>query len=363
METSDTTKKPDALGSVAANDLIAVRDFLAQRGLIIGKFMPLTTGHCHLIETALAQVRQLTILLGSLPDEPIAGHLRWNWLRDTFPQAKVFHCPEIVPQYPHQHPDFWSIWRELIGRYCGATDVVFSSETYGDRLAQELNARHVCVDLERQSVPISATQVRQNPLQNWSFIAPAARPYFVRRVLIYGPESTGKSTLSRQLAAHYDTGFVPEMARPLLEAKNNICEETDIPAIVVAQLAAEENAAREANKVLFCDTDVTTTTIYARHFFGHCPSWVQRIADERRYDLTLFTDIDLPWQDDPQRDPRHAEVIFRHEFRERFRRELESRRIPYVTILGVGEARLQNAIRAVDAFLNEEMGRRISSRG
>jgi HTH-type transcriptional repressor of NAD biosynthesis genes len=69
--------------------------------------MPLTAGHCRLIDTALAQVEHLTILVCTLPTEPIDGHLRWRWVRDTYPQCRVLHVTEELPSYPHEHPDFW----------------------------------------------------------------------------------------------------------------------------------------------------------------------------------------------------------------------------------------------------------------
>ena len=244
---------------------------LPSRGLVIGKFLPLTTGHCFLIESARAQCEQLTVLLGSLSNEPIPGHLRFNWLRDTFPTrdfptVRCVHAAEDVPQFPHEHPDFWNIWRDLIARHAGPVDVVFSSEDYGNKLAQVLAARHVMIDRERINVPISARKVLLAPLENWQFLPPAVRAYYARRVLIFGPESTGKSTLAAQLAAHFGTNWVPEWARVMLEARDNICLESDIPAIVSGQMRSEEQAARDCNQLLFCDTDVVTTTIYARHF-------------------------------------------------------------------------------------------------
>ena len=158
--------------------------------------------------------------------------------------------------------------------------------------------------------------------------------------------------MAAQLASHFATNWVPEWARVMLEARDNICLESDIPAIVTGQMRSEEDAARACNKWLFCDTDVVTTTIYARHFYGDCASWVQRLADERigRYDLILFCDIDLPWQSDPQRDVRHAQDEFRRYFRDLFLAELLSRRLNFHVVRGQGAARLRNAIEIVEKF-------------
>ena len=139
----------------------------------------------------------------------------------------------------------------------------------------------------------------------------------------------------------------------MLEARDNICRESDIPEIVNGQMRSEEQAARDCNRLLFCDTDVVTTTIYAHYFYGDCAPWVQRLADERigRYDLILFCDIDLPWQDDPQRDIRHAQDDFRRYFRDLFMNELLSRRLPFHVVRGQGNVRLKNAIEIVEREL------------
>ncbi len=330
-----------------------------EHGLIIGKFLPLTTGHLFLINSAIERCQRLTVLLQSLSRDEILGHLRFNWLRDSFPQRdfpklSLIHAAEDVPQFPHEHEDFWSIWRELIQRHAGPCDAVFSSEDYGDKLAQVLGARHILIDRERKAVPISATRVRQSPLCEWEFIAPQARPYFCKRVLIFGPESTGKTTLVAQLAARFGTSWVAEWAREMIAGRDNVVEESDIAAIVQGQMQREEEAALRCNRVLFCDTDVATTTVYARHFYGRCEAWVQRLADERihRYDLVLFCETDIPWQHDPQRDARHARPEFRRYFRDLFEAELKSRRLKYEIVSGSGEQRMHNAARFVDSMLS-----------
>jgi NadR type nicotinamide-nucleotide adenylyltransferase len=157
-------------------------------GLILGKFMPLTMGHCHLIESGLRTADTLTVLVCSLTREPIDGRLRYEWVRDTFPAARVVHVTDEVPSYPHEHPDFWAIWRALIARYAPPVDLVFTSERYGDQLAAELGARHVLVDLDRRTVPISATQVRADPLAHWEYIPERVRPYFLAQLRSQGDE-------------------------------------------------------------------------------------------------------------------------------------------------------------------------------
>jgi NadR type nicotinamide-nucleotide adenylyltransferase len=126
----------------------------------------------------------------------------------------------------------------------------------------------------------------------------------VKRISIFGPESTGKTTLATRLAAHFETVAVPEYARTLLEARHlqeNQIDEATIEQIARGQIASEEALARTANRYLFCDTDILTTTVWSEELLGRCPAWITSQARRRRYDLTLLTDVDTPWVADPVR--------------------------------------------------------------
>jgi NadR type nicotinamide-nucleotide adenylyltransferase len=317
-------------------------------GLIIGKFLPPHLGHQYLLDFARAYVRRLTVLVCSLAREPIPGEVRHRWVCEMCPGADVLHVADENPSEPHEHPDFWHIWTESVRRRLPAgPDVVFTSEGYGDELAARLGARHVIVDRARELVPVSGTQMREAPLRHWRFLPPCVRPYFVRRVVVFGPESTGKTTLCRDLAAHYGTAWVSEYARGMLDHKGAACEPADIPRIALGHAAAEDALARQADRVLFLDTDLLITTMYGDLYYGDCPGWVRRVADERRYDLYLVPDVDVPWVADPQRDLPHR----REEVRDRCLRLLTERGRPYVLLRGSWRERFELACRAVDALL------------
>ena len=186
-------------------------------GMILGKFMPVHKGHQHLIDFARRQVEHLTILVGSLSSEPIPGHLRYQWVQELYPDVTVVHCTDENPQYPHEHPDFWAIWVRSIRKFLPVgPDAIFSSEEYGEELARHLGAVHIPCDLSRSAVPVSATQIREDPYASWRYIPEPVRPYSAKRVVVYGPESTGKTTLAARLAEHYRTVWVPEYARSYL---------------------------------------------------------------------------------------------------------------------------------------------------
>ena len=195
------------------------------------------------------------------------------------PRARVLHLTDENPQYPHEHPDFWQIWHDSIRRLVPeGPDYVFASEDYGFKLAEVLGASYIPVDHGRELVPISGTELRTAPLKNWKYLPPCVRPYFVRRVCIVGSESTGKSILAQRLARHFHTVHVSEYARGLISLRGDQVDREVFPLIARGHAASEQALARQAFKVLFCDTDLIITTIWSEVFFQDCPPMDQGLG-------------------------------------------------------------------------------------
>lgn len=319
--------------------------------MMLGKFLPPHLGHCYLADFARHYCDELTILVCTLEREPIPGSLRFEWMRRIFPDCRVIHITDDVPQTPDEHPEFWPIWRALVlGAMPDGVDYVFASEDYGFKLAEVLDAEYIPVDHAREMTPISGTKVREEPMKYWDFIPREVQPYFLRRVCIFGPESSGKSTLARDLAQYFHTQYVHEYARPLLDFKDGRCDWEDIERIARGQAAAEDALAGRANRVLFCDTDPLLTTIWSDVFFGKCPEWVTLEAARRQYDLYLLLDVDVPWVDDGQR--YFPDELKRREFFKRCERELIRRERPFVRISGDWNERFKRAVNAVENLIN-----------
>lgn len=324
-------------------------------GMILGKFMPPHLGHVYLCEFARRYVDDLAVAVCSIRREPIPGELRFRWMRELFPFDHVVHLTDELPQEPKEHPDFWRLWHDALTRVLPfRPQFVFASEDYGWKLAEVLGATFVPVDKARGVVPCSGTKVRTDPMGHWPYIPRCARPYFARRVCVFGPESTGKSTLAARLGGHFRTAVVPEYARTLLETQDGRIDAADIPRIARGQMASEDALARDADRVLVCDTDVLATTIWSDVLFGGCPADVRAAADRRAADLYLLTDVDVPWVADPVRylpDDRRP-------FFDRCRRELDARGRPYVVLRGDWDRRFADAVAAVERVLAAPPGPR-----
>lgn len=268
------------------------------RGMVLGKFLPPHAGHVHLCQAALRMCDELTIVVGTLAREPIAGALRVAWMRELVPGARVVHLADELPQHPDEHPDFWALWRASLRPLVGDVARVFASDAYGARLAAELGATWIPIDPRRETFAISGTLVRADPFAHWALIPRCVRAYYTRRVSVFGPESTGKSTLTAALAGAFETIYVPELARAYLESRGGVLARGDMDVIGAGQAAIEDAAAGDANKLLFCDTDPLATVVWSETLYGAASPELRASAHARRYDLTLLCDVDLPWERD-----------------------------------------------------------------
>jgi NadR type nicotinamide-nucleotide adenylyltransferase len=173
----------------------------------------------------------------------------------------------------------------------------------------------------------------------------------MKRIVVIGPESTGKSTLSEQLAEHYNTLWVPEYARQYIEALSRPYEEQDLLTIAEGQLSLEDERAALANKLLVCDTDLHVIKVWSEHRFRSCDPLILAYIAARKYDLYLLTYIDIPWEEDPQRE--HPEPQMREYFYNLYRELVINTGVPWVEIRGTQEERLQTAVQAIDSVLKE----------
>ena len=276
-------------------------------GVVFGKIMPPTKGHMFLISSALQHCEKVTVVVCSVSGEPIPGELRFRWVKDIYKDNKrvnVVHCSEELPQYPEEDKiSFWDLWADVIRRYTPEDiDCLFTSEEYGLPFSKRLGTDHYLVDLDRKSYPVSGTAVRNNPFGNWDNLPDVVKPYFIKRIAIVGPESVGKSTLTKNLAFHFHTAFVPEYGRFVYEnaEQNGLkLEVKDFPLISKGRQQLEDWLLKTSNKIIITDTEDICTNIYSQLY---CPDrchevydWFrEKIENGRKYDLYILLKPDVP---------------------------------------------------------------------
>ena len=178
------------------------------------------------------------------------------------------------------------------------------------------------------------------------------QPTDLVKVVVFGPESTGKTTLARDLATHYQTQWVPEYAREYLQDKwdreQRTCQPEDLLPIAIGQMHLENTLSERADRLLICDTDLLETKVYSEaYYLGYCDPLLEKYALENQYDLYLLTGIDVPWEADDLRDkPGEREAMFAY-----FKAALEAHNRRFVILKGSRKVRLQTAIRHIDPLL------------
>ena len=170
----------------------------------------------------------------------------------------------------------------------------------------------------------------------------------IKKVVVIGPESTGKSTLSRQLADTFETLWVPENARDYLLQLDRPYAEDDLVIIAKGQVASEDELAVKANKLLICDTDLNVIKVWSEHKYHRCNKYIYDQIKNRKYDLYLLTGIDMPWESDPLRE--HPDAVMRQHFYNTYHDIVKLSAIPWVAINGDRNQRLAAAIDAIIAM-------------
>jgi len=177
------------------------------------------------------------------------------------------------------------------------------------------------------------------------------------KVAVIGPESTGKSTLCEQLAAHYGSGWVPEYARDYLHQHGTQYTYDDLLLIAREQVALEDKhqplaAVNDPRKLLFIDTDLYVMKVWCEFVFDRCHTWILDNIAQRKYDLYLLCDTDLPWIQDELRE--YPDLERRRQLYCIYKDMMINQPTPWVNISGDYEQRLQTAVEAVDKLLAQQ---------
>ena len=181
------------------------------------------------------------------------------------------------------------------------------------------------------------------------------KPSTCLRIVLFGPESTGKTTLAKQLAEHFNTLWVPEYMREYLQQKwdteGEKCTVDDLIPIAEGQMLVENETAKLVNELLICDTNLLEISVYSQYYYnGFCPEQIKKYAKENTYDLYFLTSVDVPWEIDDLRDsPDERQKMFRT-----FETQLKDYHLQYEILIGSEVERFESAVKIIIELLKEK---------
>jgi HTH-type transcriptional repressor of NAD biosynthesis genes len=316
---------------------------MTTRGLTLGKFAPLHKGHQFLIETALAEMDEVIVMVYDCPETtavPLA--VRADWIRQLYPTVQVIEAwdgpTEIgdTPEIKQAHETY--VLRQLQGL---TITHFYSREFYGEHMSAALGAVNRLVDwtsasswANRTAVPISATQVRAAPYQHRPFLDPVVYRDLITHVVFLGAPSTGKTTLAKTLASQHSTVWMPEYGRDYWETHqvNRRLSLAQLEEIAVGHLDREEARLSQAHRYLFTDTNALTTYRFSLYYHGSASPKLVQLADRcaARYDLVFLCEPDIPYDDTWDRSGEGNRAVFHKQIVS----DLIVRKIPFFSLRG-----------------------------
>ncbi|WP_127579416.1 AAA family ATPase [Paenibacillus koleovorans] len=322
-----------------------------RRGLTLGKFAPLHRGHQLIIETALAEMDEVIVVVYDCPETiDIPLQVRAGWIRELYPERvqvlEAWDGPTEIGDTPEIMARHEAYMLELLGGV--KVTHFYSSEFYGEHMSAALGAVNRQVDPNRLQVPVSGTLVRQDPYGQRAYVAPEVYRDLIVRVAFLGAPSTGKTTLAAAMAELERTVWMPEYGREYWERHQVDRRLTleQLEEIAVGHLEREDLLAREARGTLFVDTNAITTYMFSCAYHGRATARLERLALEAasRYDLVFVCDVDIPYADTWDR----SGDADRQVFQKQIVADLQRRKIPYMLLRGTVEeraARVREALR------------------
>lgn len=348
-----------------------------ENALVIGKFYPPHAGHRHLVETAAAGAHTVWVLVQGSRFESLTVQQRSEWLAEEFAAVNNVNVVAVRNDCPEDYSsdEIWTAQLEnmrLALKRSGteSIDALFSSEGYGDRLAEAFGAVHVPVDPPRSKHPVSGTMCRDNLADTWPLLVPAARRGLAVRVIVVGAESTGTTTLSEALRTHYRRQFpqvqeVVEYGRQFTYEKLEACQTTTPQAhvedlvwtaadfgLIAEQQTQLEQAAAEAAPLVIADTDALATSLWERYYLGDGSyGSFAALSQLPRRDVYLLTDHNgVDFEDDGWREGEHR----RADMTEWFKDALAEAGHSWILLTGSHVRRMATATAVIDAMLVQQ---------
>lgn len=322
-------------------------------GLTLGKYAPFHKGHQLVVETMLKEVDEGILIIYDTDVISIPLTVRANWIKTMYPKLTVIEAWGGPKGYSHDR--LYQIQEErfikslLKGR---KITHFYSSEFYGEHVSKSLKAENRQVDAERNTIPVSATMIRENSFKYREYVDNIVYKDLITKVVFMGAMSTGKSTITEALAKKYKTTFASEYGRDYWQEHqvNRRIELEEFDNIAKGHIKREEEQLKNANRYLFVDTNAITTYMFSLDYHGEATPFLTQLALENynRYDLFFLCEDDIPYDDTWDRSGDQK----RHIFHQQIIQDLKRRKIPYISLKGSLEERIEKVDVVLRYFKN-----------
>jgi HTH-type transcriptional regulator, transcriptional repressor of NAD biosynthesis genes len=322
------------------------------KAFVFGKFLPFHKGHQAMIAFALTHCDLLTVLVCCSDKESIPSAVRTQWIKDTFKDESRLDVVALnyrEADYPNtsvSSQEVSRVWSEKFKELLPGHTLLITSEPYGNFVASFMCIKHILFDLDRTKYPISATTIRNSPYNYWNYIPTAVKPYFLRKIILLGTESTGKTTLTEKLANYFGAASVLETARDVIKDSKNF-QFDDLYKVAQLHAARIATAETEASPLLFIDTDVHITKSYARFIFNQDLELPDELTAQNKATLYLYLNNDVPHVQDGTRlndeernrlDSSHRIVLAEHG-------------VEFLEVKGSWQERFEQSIKVIESLL------------
>ncbi len=328
-------------------------------GMYGGSFNPLHQGHVQCIITAANLCERLIIVISSGKNrDEVDARVRYRWIYQMtkhLPAVKIMILEDDCESKEAYDERQWFVDAQKVKEFAGEPiEAVFCGSDYGqDSFWKKCYPEAELVILPRNG--ISSTEIRENVYENWEWIPKIVRPYYVKKVLVIGCESTGKSTLSQNLALHFNTNYMEEAGRDISERSGTdmLMLPEDFTDILLTHKQREIEAVKHSNKVLFEDTDCLITRFFLDFLEGKDKErnavLADAIAQFNEYDLIFFCESDVKFVQDGDR----SEVIAadREKYSEIIKEIYRNHGYDFISLTGSYQERYEAAVSHVERLL------------
>lgn len=310
-------------------------------GLTLGKYSPFHKGHQYLIDSALAEMDHMIVIIYNSPETTnIPLQIRADWIRTLYPSIEVIEAwdgPTEVGDTPKIKKTHEAYLQKILGSR--KITAFYSSEFYGEHVSKALRAENRKRD--RKTVAITGTQIRENPYKFKSFLDPYVYKDFVTNVVFVGAPSTGKTTIAQTMAERFKTKWMPEYGREFWEQNhvNRRLTKQQLLTIAEKHIKQETELINQSNTYLFTDTNAVTTFMFGKQYHGSVHPQLEALAlsAEKRYDLWFLCADDIPYEDTWDRSGELSRTHFQYQIES----DLKVRKIPYIKLSGDPEQRMK----------------------